>query len=48
MLEKLDFAGVIKLLDEVMILSLTIIGLLCTSLELAYVFDSLVFLSVSR
>jgi len=28
MLEKVDFAGVIKLLDEVMILSVTIIGLL--------------------
>jgi len=32
MLEKLDFAGVIRLLDEVMILPVTIIGLLCTIL----------------
>jgi len=48
MLEKLDFAGVIKLLDEVIIFPLTIIGLLCTSLTLAYIFDCLVFLSVSR
>jgi len=32
MLEKLYFAGVIKLLDEGMILPVTIIGLLCTSL----------------
>jgi len=32
MLEKLNFAGVIRLLDEVMILPVTIIGLLCTSL----------------
>jgi len=32
MLEKLDFSGVIKLLDEVMILPVTMIGLLCTSL----------------
>jgi len=32
MLEKLDIAVVITLLDEVMILPVTIIGLLCTSL----------------
>jgi len=32
MLEKFDFAGVIRLLDEVMILQVTVIGLLCTSL----------------
>jgi len=32
MLEKLDFAGVIRLLDEVMILPVIIMGLLCTSL----------------
>jgi len=32
MLEKLDFAGVFRLLDKVMILPVTIIGLLCTSL----------------
>jgi len=33
MLEKLDFAYVIRLLDEVMILPVTIIGLFCTSLN---------------
>jgi len=44
MLEKLDFAGVIR----VMILPVNTIGLLCTSLKLAYVFDCLIFLSVSR
>jgi len=32
MLEKFDFTGVIRLLDEIMILPVTIIGLLCTSL----------------
>jgi len=32
MLEKLDFAGITRLLDEVMILPVTITGLLYTSL----------------
>jgi len=39
---------IIRLLDEVMILPVTVIGLLCTSEKLAYVLNCLVFLSVSR
>jgi len=45
MLEKLDFVCVIRLLDEVMIMPVTIIS---PTLYWRNVFDCLVFLSVSR